>query len=136
LRKEAPTTVDCLLPIGVIDEVRTASLQFPEATTETTYTTKVTLWVVNCAAITRNCMGLVVNVVFVVGPRLFDLPDDVEIFAHHHHPLANQISAGLPSFPVVLTIRARLFVLSRYSAAPIRSPDRFRPNRSRIAVRV
>src|SRR5215469_10976477 len=59
LRKEAPTTLDCPLPFGIIDKVRTASFQFTEATTETTYTTKVTLWVVNCAAITRNCMGLV-----------------------------------------------------------------------------
>src|SRR5262249_32885841 len=79
---------------------------------------------------------LVVNVVFVVGPCLFDLPDDVEIFAHRHHPLANQISAGRPPLPAALSIRARPLVLNRYSAAPIRSPDLFRPNRSRIAVLV
>src|SRR5262249_1974653 len=81
LRKEAPTTFDCLLPIGVIDKVGTALLQFTETTTETTYTTKVTLWVVYCATATRKCMGFVVNVVFVVSRCQFDLPDDVEIFA-------------------------------------------------------
>jgi len=39
-RKEAPTTVDFLFPVGVIDKVGTALLQFTEATTETTVPTK------------------------------------------------------------------------------------------------
>src|SRR5215475_1309686 len=96
-------------------------------------TTKDIVSVVAAATRPTAALSLVVIVVSVVLTTGFS-KDLVEVPAHPAPSIANQNSAD--HLPVSrISIRARRLVASNPRAAPMRSPERFRPNRSRIAVR-
>lgn len=95
--EETPSVLDSSLPVGDINQIRAAAFEFIERTTETTYTTKLILLVVDGSLGTRARICLVVNVVFVVAAmRLLCGPEDVEVFAHPSPPVGEP-SLGRPT---------------------------------------